>query len=107
MRTRHLHPPVLKLKAESDGHHVMDTNHGICIPDPQIQKFLVQVAPVLYGYLSVLHPPIIIGNAFLFMLEDMMAGKAVSRENYYECKMHYGTSCGCENYDESAYGERL
>lgn len=40
------------------------------------------------------------------LLEDMMAGKAVSRENYYECKMHYGTSCGCENYDESAYGER-
>ncbi|MDE7046127.1 MAG: GGDEF domain-containing protein, partial [Acetatifactor sp.] len=39
-------------------------------------------------------------------LEDMMAGKAVKRENFYECKMHYGTSCGCENHEEAAYGKR-
>ncbi len=40
------------------------------------------------------------------LLEEMMAGKAVRRENYYECRMHYGTSCGCENREEAAYGER-
>lgn len=40
------------------------------------------------------------------LLEEMMAGKAVKRENFYECKMHYGTSCGCENHEEAAYGKR-
>ena len=40
------------------------------------------------------------------LLEDMMNGKPVSRENFYECKMHYGTSCGCENHEEEAYGRR-
>ena len=40
------------------------------------------------------------------LLEDMMAGKAVNRENFYECKMHYGTSCGCDEYEEAVYGKR-
>lgn len=40
------------------------------------------------------------------LLEDMMAGKAVSRENFYECKMHYGTSCGCDNNEEPSYDRK-
>ncbi|MCM1304237.1 MAG: GGDEF domain-containing protein [Lachnospiraceae bacterium] len=40
------------------------------------------------------------------LLEDMMAGKMVNRENFYECKMHYGTSCGCDSHEETVYGKR-
>lgn len=35
-----------------------------------------------------------------------MAGKTVNRENFYECKMHYGTSCGCDDHEGAAYGKR-
>ena len=40
------------------------------------------------------------------LLEEMMAGREVNRENFYECKMHYGTSCGCSNPEEAVYGKR-
>lgn len=40
------------------------------------------------------------------LLEDIMAGKTVNRENFYECKMHYGTSCGCDDHEGAAYGKR-
>lgn len=40
------------------------------------------------------------------LLEDMMAGKTVSRSNFYECKMHYGTSCGCSSQEDAVYGRR-
>lgn len=40
------------------------------------------------------------------LLEEMMAGRAVERENYYECKMHYGTSCGCHKHEEPIYNKR-
>jgi diguanylate cyclase (GGDEF)-like protein len=40
------------------------------------------------------------------LLEEMMAGKKVNRENFYECEMHYGTSCGCSNQEEAEYGKR-
>lgn len=40
------------------------------------------------------------------LLEDMMAGKTVNGENFYECKMHYGTSCGCDSNEDAVYGKR-
>ena len=40
------------------------------------------------------------------LLEDLMAGKAVNRENYRECKIHYGSSCGCRNCEEAVYNRK-
>lgn len=40
------------------------------------------------------------------LLEEMMAGKTVDRENFYECKMHYGTSCGCHSPEDPVYNKR-
>lgn len=40
------------------------------------------------------------------LLEDLMAGKTVSRENYCECKIHYGSSCGCRNHEEAVYNRK-
>lgn len=40
------------------------------------------------------------------LLEEMMAGKTVERENFYECKMHYCTSCGCHNQEDPVYNKR-
>lgn len=97
--------PFLSIDAYSAGcglmEHLID-EHGCT----RINLVLDAGRDVFSGQMEKAYREVLAEKGLAFDERRVLHRQAVNRENYRECKIHYGSSCGCRNHEEAVYNRK-